>query len=76
MRRKFLAVQGHCPPEKTFAIRESPFAFFSDLPICPSHDLPKTWLGKSLALPFSRPSSRVPRPIPFLSPVPCPMSHQ
>jgi len=56
----------------SLAIRHSLSAIhcLSDLPICPSHDLPKTWLGSSLALPFSRPSSRVPRPVP----VPCPMS--
>ena len=45
-----------------FAIRYSPFNFhqspitiriFPDLPICRFHDLPTTWLGRSLALPLS-----------------------
>jgi hypothetical protein len=48
-----------------FATRRSPFAaflpvairhslpFFSDLPICRPHDLPKTRLGRSLALPLN-----------------------
>jgi len=48
-----------------FAIRYSPFTirclftirhslpFFPDLPICRPHDLPKTRLGRSLALPLN-----------------------
>jgi len=28
---------------------------FPDLPICRPHDLPKTWLGRSLALPLNTP---------------------
>jgi hypothetical protein len=35
-----------------FASRHS-LPFFPDLPICRPHDLPKTRLGKSPALPFS-----------------------
>jgi hypothetical protein len=37
-----------------FIICQSPVAaVFPDLPICRPYDLPKTRLGKSLALPFS-----------------------
>jgi hypothetical protein len=37
-----------------FTSRYSPFAaVFSDLPICRPHDLPKTRLGRSLALPLN-----------------------
>ena len=61
-------MQEHCPPEKLLAIRHSLLAAvltfasryslpFPDLPICRLHDLPTTWLGRSLALPLSRLSS-------------------
>ncbi len=46
---------------------------FPDLPICRFHDLPISSARQETRPPNSfRPPSRVPRPVPFLSLVPCP----
>jgi len=49
----FSAVREHCPPEKPFAIRHSPFAAF------PTCRMPTSLCSRPADLPISRPAERL-----------------